>query len=480
MIKSFTLKFTFMLMLLCSFSVVNTAYANNESLFDKYKLSTEEQVPDDQLYKIVSNPDTMVGSGPGYSTAPTNNAPGQLGILKLNDTIIPIHAKGDDNPFLAMKLYDHTASMPLTKFVLGTAKLDFAAAIKVAEVFSFLRQKVNEVTNEQVMSEMRLHDTNPSVSGSLTAIKEVRSEIFKTLEENAPKIQEIIDASAKAFLWVMTGLPFLILICVFFLQGMNFMMGKVMRAHQAQGISPVYLVLKLFVWVLMILSFKTMMIELVDFSNLISLNIASIESQRALNTLITTKAFTFALDSTGGTLSSLVISICGWLVTCSITIMIISRDIFMAINFLLGPTCFAFGYYKSFTGDQNALSEFMSGWFGNFVKLLLWGIVTAIMITAMGAFSVIMPASQSSVVYAAMMAICFFMAAKNIPEYSDKLSVIVISTLLMAVPGTMGKYATHGTKTVAIGATKFAGKAVLGGAGALLGGIFRRRNRSYE
>ena len=479
--KSFIILLSVLYLLFSASFSVNPARAEDGSLFDKYRLGAEEQVPDDALYKAVSDPNAKIGVGDGYTKPGTESAPGQLGIVKIGDTIVPIHAKGDDNPFLAMKLYDHTASMPLTKFVLGTAKLDFTAAVKVAEVMSFVRAKLNDIQN--VRNTLQASETygasTPDAYTSLTAIDEVRSDIFKTLEEDAPKIQEIINAAAKAFLWVMTGLPFLILICVFFLQGMNFMLGKAMRAHQAQGVSPVYLVLKFFVWILIILSFKTLMIELVDFSNLISVSITSIESQRALNTLISTKTFTYALDTDGGTLSSLIISICGWLVTCAVTIMIISRDIFMAINFLLGPTCFAFGYYKSFTGDQNALSEFMSGWFGNFVKLLLWGIVTAIMLTAMGAFAVIMPAAQSSVIYAAMMAICFFIAAKGIPEYSDKLSVIVISTLLMAVPSTIGNYAAHGTKNVAIGTTKFTGKAMFAGLGALYRAA-RRKNRSYE
>ena len=63
------------------------------------------------------------------------------------------------------------------------------------------------------------------------------------------------------------------------------------------------------------------------------------------------------------------------------------RDIMLAINAILGPTCIAFGYYKNMTGKSNALGEYLSGWFESYLRLMIRGIVTAVLVTAIALYS---------------------------------------------------------------------------------------------
>lgn len=447
------------------------AGAADGSLFDKYKLSTEEIIPPKRPVEVIKN----------LKNAVRENTPdGPAVRVTYNDgTSTLITAEGNDNPFLALQLYDHTMSMPLTKYVLGTTRMDYALAIEAAQNASVIR----EMLQQAKLSAPGSASVGPAgyVPSNLTAVSELNAATFEMLMKDAPRVQEMIDSAQEAFQWVMTGLPFMILIATFFLQGMNFILGKAMHSKQASGISPAYLVLKMFVWIILLLSFKPLIIELVDFSNLLSINIASIEQQRALNSMISVKVLLGGVFGDTGSLESLVVTICGWLVITSITIMMIGRDVFMAINLLLGPTCLAFGYYKSFTNDASALSEYLSGWFGNFVKLLLWGTITSIMLVALGAFAVIMPMGGMGVVYSTLMALCFVLCAKSIPSYADRLSMLVIAGLLIAVPGAMTSYAATSGKTTVVGGTKFGGRVVgksaLAGLGLAWEATRRMRNR---
>ena len=190
---------------------------------------------------------------------------------------------------------------------------------------------------------------------------------------------------------------------------------------------------------------------LIDAFNLLSLALASIAEQRLVMSMVVSSVFDIIKNNaTALSMGALVMTIAGWVVQMSFLVMLVTRDILMGFSLVMGPTCIVLGYFQNMTSESNPLGNFFTGWCGNFVKLLLWGIIAAMMMLALGMYSVLSPFMTSSVVGMAVMALAFVYAAGSIPNYSERMSALVMTSVLMAVPNAVSPYVAQGTRNTLV------------------------------
>ena len=322
---------------------------------------------------------------------------------------------GTTHVLYLLQAYDSTASLPLTKMVLGNLK------ISIADI-SALGKAMYEKT------------IDPTVKKD----QQNQQDIYKNLDDNDASIQEALNNAVKAFNFMMTSFPAFLLTCIFFVQVLSHVFGKAFGLQEAQGINAIFHVLRYMTFIVLIIFYKPVFMWLTDAFNLMSISIASIVEQSQVKSSMEVQLGIFGStkDSVGLTnsLATFVNWVCAWVVQCAILITFIGRDIMLAFSAILGPTCIALGYYKNMTGKSNALGEYLSGWFGSYLRLMIWGIITAIVITSIALYCALGFSVNPSGLAMIIMSCIFTFVATSIPKYSQSLTDIAMQSLLIAVP----------------------------------------------
>lgn len=336
--------------------------------------------------------------------------------------------EGGGNPLASYRMYDQTSSMPFTKFLLGMASVDIKGLMTIsAAVRHAMNGDVDMNTVVKNLAEDEIHQ-------SITA------ELDKTLSE-----------AQEALQWVMTKLPLLVLFMMYFLQTLSLAVGKLIGSKSARNVSHFKCFLRFLIFMTALLFFRPAAMWLIDAFNLLSLALASIAEQRLVMSMVVSSVFDIIKDNaTALSMGALVMTIAGWVVQMSFLVMLVTRDILMGFSLVMGPTCIVLGYFQNMTSESNPLGNFFTGWCGNFVKLLLWGIIAAMMMLALGMYSVLSPFMTSSVVGMAVMALAFVYAAGSIPNYSERMSALVMTSVLMAVPNAVSPYVAQGTRNTLV------------------------------
>lgn len=336
--------------------------------------------------------------------------------------------EGDGNPLAAYRMYDQTSSMPFTKFLLGTASVDIKGLMTMSAA---IRNAMSGATD------MR------KIVGDLA-----QDEIHKSVTE---EMDRTLAEAQEALRWVMTQLPLLVLFMMYFLQTLSLAVGKLIGSKSARNVSHFKCLLRFFIFLTALLFFRPAAMWLIDAFNLLSLALASIAEQRAVMSMVVCSVFNVIKEnSTALSMGALIMTIAGWVVQMSFLVMLVTRDVLMGFSLVMGPTCIVLGYFQNMTSESNPLGNFFTGWCGNFVKLLLWGIIAAMMMLALGMYSVLSPFMTSSVVGMAVMAMAFVYAAGSIPNYSERMSALVMTSVLMAVPNAVSPYITQGARNTLV------------------------------
>ena len=336
---------------------------------------------------------------------------------------------GETHVLYLLQTYDSTLSLPLTKMVMGNLK------ISVQDINNFAKAIYDSTIDPKIKKDqMQQIETN----------EQLESE-YKTTQKN-------IDNAVKAFDFMMTSFPLLLLTVVFFLQVLSHVFGKAFGLQEAQGVRALFHAMRYMAFMVIIIFYKPVFMWVTDMFNLMSISIASAVEQSKVQATMTTQLGAFASTSNigqlGQTVASFVNWICSWIVQCALILIFMGRDIMLAFSAILGPTCIALGYYKNMTGKSNALGEYLSGWFGGYLRLMVWGIVTAILITTLGLYCTMGFSVNPSGLAMMIMSCIFAFTAASIPKYSDTLSNIAMASLLTAVPASGLSFTSAGAKRV--------------------------------
>lgn len=340
-----------------------------------------------------------------------------------------INPNGQTNALYLSEAYDSTLSLPFTKFIFGNLKIDLMSLERISKKLRSISERTTQSANDRVNAEA----------------------LDRQVSATTEKAQKGLDDVSKALSSFMTAFPFFLLFVIFFLQMLSLVVGKAGGFKEVQGVSPVKLTFRLFAFAVGILFWRPAVMWLVDFFNLMSLSIATYEEQTSIVATIAQNLELTAMtggDSgySGSTIGSIVLTVCSWVVQGALFLMLIARDIMLGLSCVLGPVSLALGYYKNMTGSGNALGEYITGWCGNFIKLLLWGILTAIMIVSLGLYSAVSTMIGGDTVTMAITACAFVYAAANIPKYAENMSTLAMQSLLMAVPAAAGTYGWNTTR----------------------------------
>ena len=400
------------------------------------------------------------------------------GMIRVGDSGVSVYNDGDsDNDMNGVynTSYLDAIDMPMTRFVLGKADVDASMIYEMAFIGSY--NKTLDEASAREMSTFLLENgfignMNAALSivgkisvvagGAVNAIgadvNQLRGEIRAKGDRVTAMINEGQEAITTKFMfWV----PFYILILMFFIQLATIGYIKVTEPVIGDKASFVMTVPRLVLFMIFIYFFKDAVGVCITFSNYISNAIVPIETQRSLMANITSK--------TGGLIpgqeiSGLMVTIFRALTYMSVKILLMARDMFMTITVIVGPICIALGYFTRYR-NPDYIHQFFTGWIENFVKLLFWGPLAAIMLFCLGVLSVLTALDMMSVISVAVTALAFLYAAGNIPNLAERMSSVAIGGLLTAMSPMIATSLMMGGRGV------FAGSMMAGGLFRKVGGM---------
>jgi len=154
-----------------------------------------------------------------------------------------------------------------------------------------------------------------------------------------------------------------------------------------------------------------------------------------------------------------------WASYMAIKVLLISRDVMLAVTLVTGPICLAMGYLSLYT-QNDFVKGFLSGWLQNFFKFQFWGVFSSIALIGLSIVDFLAKTGSAEPLVIFITGIAFVHAAFNIPKLADNMSSVVISSVLMA--------------TLSMAATRGAGMATSGAAGAASSGVKRLFKRLFR
>ena len=212
---------------------------------------------------------------------------------------------------------------------------------------------------------------------------------------------------------------------------------------------------RLMFFIMAIYFFRIWVILLLDIFNfagyLISPWGAQADMQRSLvDAAQTGKAFDWL------NLTSIVTAIMQWAAYMAIKVLLISRDVMLAVTLVTGPICLAMGYLSLYT-QNDFVKGFLSGWLQNFFKFQFWGVFSSIALIGLSIVDFLAKTGSADPLVVFITGIAFVHVAFNIPKLADNMSAVVISSVVMA---TISMAAQRGGGTAA-SATAGAAKSVI-------------------
>lgn len=320
---------------------------------------------------------------------------------------------------VTMTSYRHVGDMPLTRAVLGTVNfnLDFWP-----QVVQALQEKVQGATFIRA-----IHDANA-----------VQRDVV-------PRARSVADHASKIIPNIVVPIAMMIMVLMFVIQIIaTYLSPYATFSHFFVDI------VKFMFFMILLMTYQTWIAIAIDIFNFASYLIAPWGGQVTMQ-----KELAAAADAAGINLLDpikLMTGIMHWLAYMSIRVLLIARDVMLAVALVIGPLCVAIGFATLYV-QNDVLKAFLSGWMQTFFKLQFWGVFSAIALIGLSMVNVLSNFGALGLLEVAIMGIAFVHAAFNIPKLADNMSGVVVSSVLMA--------------TLAIGAQRAAG----GGASAAGKGI---------
>jgi len=336
--------------------------------------------------------------------------------------------------FVTFSNYMTVGDMPITRAVLGTAKFNMRFWPEVANTLA-----------------------DNMVSGTFI---DARNKANALTENGVISRAEAVAAHAQGILSnVIYPIALSILAVVFIVQIIaTYFSSRTQVTHYAVHF------FRLMFFIMAIYFFKIWVVMLLDIFNfagyLISPWGGQADMQRSLvEAAQTGKAFNWL------SLTSIVTAIMRWASYMAIKVLLISRDVMLAVTLVTGPICLAMGYLSLYT-QNDFVKGFLSGWLQNFFKFQFWGVFSSIALIGLSIVDFLAKTGSAEPLVIFITGIAFVHAAFNIPKLADNMSSVVISSVLMA--------------TLSMAATRGAGMAASGAAGAASSGVKRLFKRLFR
>jgi len=149
----------------------------------------------------------------------------------------------------------------------------------------------------------------------------------------------------------------------------------------------------------------------------------------------------------------------------AVQILMIMRDVFLAITVIFGPVVIAISFPSSVSG-KSALDfgrGMLSGWIEGFVRLMLWCPIGAACIVLLGATTMLAGIGATGVLATVVMTVAMMFACTKVPDLSEKMS----GQGLAAVFAVLGGSVTSAGGSAVGGAVSVSGS-VLAGTGKMV------------
>ena len=333
--------------------------------------------------------------------------------------------------------YQHTIDMPLTKFVLGNVELNADGIKKVFDA---------ENADRHSRAIQGSNSNNPIKTGQVAGLISYDLSGVSTINANAGKV----------FRFLMGPLGVILLVIMFTFQ--TVMIGYNGLLHD-RGFSATPLpavVFRFIIFLLAILFFRTWTGALITFSNYASDAIMPMGTQTHLMGTIMSAAATVSDGAL--TMGSLIGNFFRSLAYVCVKILIIMRDVLMALTLVTGTACIAFGSFSTY-GNQEPMREYLSGWIKNFTTMLLWGPFASLVIYAMGVTSILTTAGEVSSVASGIFGLAALFAAKDIPRMSEEFGNVALASLIGMLAPAVNKMTVGGAgmMTVMVGGGLYRG-----------------------
>lgn len=334
--------------------------------------------------------------------------------------------------------YRHALDMPLTRFILGNVELNADGLSTIFDAENSRRSAAGGSGSGW---------SGGGVSGGKNSL----------IQFDAAPISQVSQNSVKVFRFLLGPLGAILL-------GISFMAQVVMIGYNGlmhdRGFSVVPIqavVFRLIIFLLAIGFFRVYTTALITYSNSIANIILPMEAQTHLMGVLTTSSAT--ITDGDASIGSLIGSFFRILAYVCVRILIIMRDVLMALTLVTGTTCFALGYFSTY-GNHEPMREYLSGWIKNFMTMLLWGPFAALVLNAMGIVSILTSAGEVSSVASGIFGLASLFAAKDIPKMSEEFGNIALASLLGMIAPAVSKMTVGGAGA----ATILAGSGVYRGA----------------
>ena len=329
---------------------------------------------------------------------------------------------------VTMTSYRHVGDMPLTRAVLGSVNfnLDFWP-----QVVQALQEKVQGATFIRA-----IHDANA-----------VQRDVV-------PRARSVADHASKIIPNIVVPIAMMIMVLMFVIQVIaTYLSPYATFSHFFVDI------VKFMFFMILLMTYQTWIAIAIDIFNFASYLIAPWGGQVTMQ-----KELAAAADAAGINLLDpikLMTGIMHWLAYMSIRVLLIARDVMLAVALVIGPLCVAIGFATLYI-QNDVLKAFLSGWMQTFFKLQFWGVFSAIALIGLSMVNVLSNFGALGLLEVAVMGIAFVHAAFNIPKLADNMSGVVVSSVLMAT-------LAIGAQRAAGGGTSVAGKGIGAGLKKLLG-----------
>ena len=427
------------------------------------KISIHRVLPDDKTFNEVM---AMLEKA---KTNPPESITKEYGAILQNS----------ENPILRgvyNTYYKNAVDLPLTSFVLGYAEIDAGRLFVMFKALQEAQDPSGGSGDEPGVGGV-LGSSGSSFMGD---IKKLRDDFESSM---GPQITVFLKETQSAFKILMNVIPLFILGISISALMLNIAYQHLVNPVTAARIQilPVT-ILRFCVFFIAIVTFRFWIVMIIEFSNYVSLAIVPVETQEKIMEFIVQRSVTSFNE--GDTFSNMFANFFRSLTYLALKILFIARDMLLTLTVLWGGTCIALGAYSNFSHNSDPVHAFLTGWVEGLVKLLFWGPFGAIMIVGMGIVSLMSSVDAIGTLAVVTSSLAFLFAAGNVPKLSEKLSGLVLMSLMthyggpiiqksLSILGSNAGAAAGGglSRAVAALVSKFRKGALVGGAmGSVVGG----------
>jgi hypothetical protein len=327
---------------------------------------------------------------------------------------------------LQSALYKSSLDIPITRFVLGNLRFDLTG---LASALQLLQNKINQVVWESYTATDEAYAD--LIFGGTGATQVESSSATTDTNIDWTKVEDLLNGVAKIFTVFQVRVPLLLLCFFFVVQLCVIMYHYALGTDESAHISILYILPRFMLFFMLVVTYQQWVSAAITMTNYVENFICSYDAQKQIMDIIY-KYATTSIDSSGWNIPGILLYFFKWLTYVCIMIMLVVRDVLLAITVLVGGLCMALGFVTTYSSND-PMREYLSGWFKAFIKLLMWGIFASTVIFALGVLTLLRASGSIGVMTAAIFALSSLYVAKDLPNLSEKMSGLALTSLIATV-----------------------------------------------